>query len=82
MAYSMAVMEARALNYYAASNRAIAASYVAMTSMHAYLASASSTWTKTIIRSRGMRCSRRICASLLARLRRPGRCGTSTVNSR
>lgn len=43
MAYSMAVMEARALNYYAASNRAIAASYVAMTSMHAYLASASST---------------------------------------
>ncbi|RJS16511.1 hypothetical protein DRW03_29850 [Corallococcus sp. H22C18031201] len=43
LAYSMAVMEARALNYYAASNRAIAASYVAMTSMHAYVSTASLT---------------------------------------
>ncbi|PTL85837.1 TadE/TadG family type IV pilus assembly protein [Vitiosangium sp. GDMCC 1.1324] len=43
MAYSMAVVEARALNYYAVSNRAIAATYVAMNSMHAYMAAASVT---------------------------------------
>ncbi|OJT24249.1 hypothetical protein BO221_13805 [Archangium sp. Cb G35] len=43
MAYSMAVMEARALNYYAVSNRSIAATYVAMNSMHAYMAAASVT---------------------------------------
>ncbi|MCP3139159.1 hypothetical protein [Pyxidicoccus xibeiensis] len=43
LAYSMAVMEARALNYYAVSNRAIAASYVAMNSLHAYMAVASVT---------------------------------------
>ncbi|RKG86540.1 hypothetical protein [Corallococcus terminator] len=43
MAYSMAVMEARALNYYAVSNRSIAASYVAMASMHAYMSTASLT---------------------------------------
>ncbi|WP_375764874.1 hypothetical protein NR798_24460 [Archangium gephyra] len=43
MAYSMAVMEARALNYYAVSNRSMAATYVAMNSMHAYMASASVT---------------------------------------
>jgi hypothetical protein len=43
MAYSMAVLEARALNYYAVSNRAIAGSYVAMNSVHAYMAAASVT---------------------------------------
>jgi hypothetical protein len=43
LAYSMAVVEARALNYYAVSNRSIAASYVAMNSMHAYMAAASVT---------------------------------------
>ncbi|HYO57629.1 hypothetical protein [Archangium sp.] len=43
LAYSMAVMEARALNYYAVSNRSIAATYVAMNSMHAYMAAASVT---------------------------------------
>ncbi|MBN1208375.1 MAG: hypothetical protein JXB05_26175 [Myxococcaceae bacterium] len=43
LAYSMAVMEARALNYYAVTNRAIAASYVAMNSLHAYMAAASVT---------------------------------------
>ncbi|AKQ68903.1 hypothetical protein A176_005815 [Myxococcus hansupus] len=43
LAYSMAVLEARALNYYAVSNRAIAASYVAMNSVHAYMAAASVT---------------------------------------
>lgn len=42
-AYSMAVLEARALNYYAVSNRAIAGSYVAMNSLHAYMAAASVT---------------------------------------
>jgi hypothetical protein len=41
LAYSMAVMEARALNYYAVTNRSIAASYVAMNSLHAYMAAAS-----------------------------------------
>ncbi len=39
LAYSMAVQEARALNYFAYSNRAIAATYAAMTSVHAYYAS-------------------------------------------
>jgi hypothetical protein len=39
----MAVMEARALNYYAVTNRAMAASYVAMNSLHAYMAAASVT---------------------------------------
>ncbi len=43
LAYSMAVLEARALNYYAVSNRAIAASYVAMNSIHAYMAASSVT---------------------------------------
>lgn len=37
LAYSMAVMEARALNYYAVTNRAIAASYVAMNTLHAHM---------------------------------------------
>lgn len=43
LAYSMAVMEARALNYYAVSNRAVAASYVAMNTLHSYMAAASVT---------------------------------------
>ncbi|RYZ17827.1 MAG: hypothetical protein EOO70_00825 [Myxococcaceae bacterium] len=43
MAYSMAVLEARSLNYYAVTNRSIAASYAAMTSMHGYMAAASVT---------------------------------------
>ncbi|HSP79489.1 MAG TPA: hypothetical protein VLQ93_13215, partial [Myxococcaceae bacterium] len=43
LAYSMAVLEARALNYYAVSNRSIAASDGAMNSMHAYMAAASVT---------------------------------------
>ncbi|WP_246357802.1 hypothetical protein [Pyxidicoccus fallax] len=43
LAYSMAVLEARALNYYAVSNRAIAGSYVAMNSLHAYMVAASVT---------------------------------------
>ncbi|WAM27655.1 TadE/TadG family type IV pilus assembly protein [Myxococcus sp. NMCA1] len=43
LAYSMAVLEARSLNYYAVSNRAIAASYVAMNSIHAYMVAASVT---------------------------------------
>ncbi|WP_245768491.1 pilus assembly protein TadG-related protein [Stigmatella aurantiaca] len=40
MAYSMAVLEARALNYFAVSNRSIAASYAAMNSVQGYLAAA------------------------------------------
>jgi hypothetical protein len=43
LAYSMAILEARALNYFAVSNRAIAASYVAMNSLHATQAAASVT---------------------------------------
>ncbi|NBD07620.1 MULTISPECIES: hypothetical protein [Corallococcus] len=43
MAYSMAVLEARSLNYYAVTNRAIAASYAAMTSVHGYMVAASVT---------------------------------------
>ncbi|WP_342378975.1 hypothetical protein NVS55_06150 [Myxococcus stipitatus] len=43
LSYSMAVLEARALNYYAVSNRAIASSYVAMNSLHAYMSAASIT---------------------------------------
>jgi HAMP domain-containing protein len=43
MAYSMAIVEARTLNYFAVSNRAIAASYVAMNSLHSYMAAASVT---------------------------------------
>lgn len=43
MSFSMGVLEARALNYYAVSNRAIAGSYVAMNSLHAYMAAASIT---------------------------------------
>lgn len=43
MAYSMAVLEARALNYFAVSNRAIAASYAAMNSVHGYMAAATVT---------------------------------------
>lgn len=42
-AYSMAIIEARALNYFAVSNRAVAASYVAMNSLHAHMAAASVT---------------------------------------
>jgi len=40
-AYSMAVAEARAFNYIAYTNRAMAATYVTMMSLHAYMASAS-----------------------------------------
>ncbi|WP_049805225.1 pilus assembly protein TadG-related protein [Stigmatella aurantiaca] len=43
MAYSMAVLEARALNYFASSNRSIAASYVTMNNAHGYMAAASVT---------------------------------------
>ncbi|MCY1081012.1 hypothetical protein [Archangium lansingense] len=43
MAYSMAVVEARSLNYFAVSNRAIAASFVAMNSLHAYMAASTVT---------------------------------------
>ena len=43
LAFSMATVEARAFNYFAYSNRAMAASYVAMTSLHAYMAAASVT---------------------------------------
>ncbi|AKJ06536.1 hypothetical protein [Archangium gephyra] len=43
MAYSMATVQARSLNYFAVSNRAIAASFVAMNSLHAYMAAASVT---------------------------------------
>ncbi|NTX53725.1 hypothetical protein [Myxococcus sp. CA039A] len=43
MSFSMGVLEARALNYYAVTNRAIAGSYVAMNSLHAYMATASIT---------------------------------------
>ncbi len=41
LAYSMATLEARALNYFAVTNRSMAASYVAMNSAHAYMAAAS-----------------------------------------
>jgi len=43
MSFSMGVLEARALNYYAVTNRAIAGSYVAMNSLHGYMAAASIT---------------------------------------
>jgi predicted transposase YbfD/YdcC len=43
MAYSMAVLEARAFNYFASSNRAIASTYVAMNNVHGYMAAASVT---------------------------------------
>lgn len=43
LAYSMAIVEARAMNYFATSNRAIAASYVAMNMLHAHLAATSAT---------------------------------------
>ncbi len=43
LAYSMATIEARTLNYFAVSNRAIAATYVAMNSVHASMAAASVT---------------------------------------
>lgn len=42
-AYSMAIVEARSLNYFAVSNRAIASSYVAMNSLHAYMAASTVT---------------------------------------
>jgi len=45
MAFSMAVVEARTMNYLAYSNRAIAAAFVSMTSVHAYGAIASSAVT-------------------------------------
>ena len=41
-AYSMAVVEARAMNYVAYSNRAIAATFVSMATAHAYVAAANS----------------------------------------
>jgi hypothetical protein len=41
LAYSMGIVEARAFNYFASSNRAIAASLVAMNSLHADMAAAS-----------------------------------------
>jgi len=41
-AYSMAVVEARAMNYIAYSNRAIAATFVSMATAHAYVAAANS----------------------------------------
>ncbi|WP_407739829.1 hypothetical protein [Hyalangium sp.] len=43
VAYSMAVLQARTLNYYAMSNRAIASTFVAMNTVHAYMSAASST---------------------------------------
>jgi hypothetical protein len=43
MAYSMAVSQARAFNYFAYTNRTMAAAYVSMASLHAYMASATST---------------------------------------
>ncbi len=43
LAYSMAIVEARSFNYYAASNRAQAAAFSAMNSIHAYHAAASVT---------------------------------------
>lgn len=43
MTYSMAVVEARAFNYFAYSNRTMAAAYVAMATYHAYMAIISST---------------------------------------
>jgi hypothetical protein len=43
LAYSMATIEARSLNYFAVSNRTIASSYVAMNSVHASMAAASVT---------------------------------------
>jgi hypothetical protein len=43
LAYSMAVLEARSLNFYAVTNRGIAGSYVAMNTLHAYMAAASVT---------------------------------------
>ncbi|MFL5320958.1 MAG: hypothetical protein ACJ790_14945 [Myxococcaceae bacterium] len=42
-AYSMAVVEARALNYFAVSNRALAAALVSMNNLHAYMSLASIT---------------------------------------
>ncbi|WP_224364603.1 pilus assembly protein TadG-related protein [Hyalangium versicolor] len=43
MAYSMAVLQARTLNYFAMSNRAIAATFVAMNTVHGYMSAASVT---------------------------------------
>lgn len=43
LAYSMAVAEARAFNFMAYSNRAMAAGYVSMMSLHAYMSAATST---------------------------------------
>jgi hypothetical protein len=43
MAYSMAIIQARTLNYFASSNRAIAATFVAMNSVHGYMSAASVT---------------------------------------
>ena len=42
MAFSMAVIEARAMNYLAYSNRALAAAFVSMTTVHAYGAAVTS----------------------------------------
>jgi hypothetical protein len=42
-AYSMATLQARSLNYFATSNRAMAAAYVSANSLHAYMAAASVT---------------------------------------
>lgn len=43
LAYSMGIVQARAFNSFASSNRAIAASYVAMNTLHAQMAAASVT---------------------------------------
>ncbi len=42
-AYSMAVLQARTLNYFAMSNRAIASTYVAMNTVHAYMSASAVT---------------------------------------
>ena len=44
MAFSMATAEARAMNYFAFSNRSVAATYVSMNTAHAYMSAASLTY--------------------------------------
>ena len=43
VAYSMAVLQARTLNYFAMSNRAIASTYVALNTVHGYMSAATVT---------------------------------------
>lgn len=43
MAYSMAILQARSLNYFAMSNRATGSTFVAMNTVHGYMAAASVT---------------------------------------